>query len=77
MFSIYTDCNSVNLSFLWFLGLFVVVFIIFAGITCQDMPCSGNADCNEVEGGFVCKCKEGFFGLGQTCFSKEHIFSMS
>lgn len=29
--------------------------------------CSANANCTDIDGGFICTCETGFTGNGQTC----------
>eukprot|EP01135_Chromosphaera_perkinsii_P005555 Nk52_evm104s352 gene=Nk52_evmTU104s352 len=40
----------------------------------SDKICSSNSNCNKVEGGMACACKEGFYGNGMFCAEKcsEH-----
>jgi len=33
--------------------------------------CDSNAQCTNIQGGFECSCKEGYFGDGKDCYKKD------
>ena len=33
--------------------------------------CDTNADCNNTQGSYTCKCREGYFGDGEICSGKQ------
>ena len=35
--------------------------------------CDENANCSNNDGGFQCVCKDGYFGNGTICLSKDHF----
>ena len=40
---------------------------------CLLNPCDDNADCTNIDGNFICKCRDGFCGDGHTCNGNYNI----
>ena len=39
----------------------------------EDNACSDNASCENIDGGYMCICAEGFEGNGVVCIGMLHI----
>ena len=50
-----------------FLGLFFVLDILECSPQAGSFPCHARADCIETFGSFICRCKTGYEGNGQSC----------
>ena len=52
------------------LSIFVAPFVLDID-ECKNNPCHTDANCTDTDGSFLCHCKPGFYGDGNSCSGKS------
>ena len=56
--------------------MLINVFIVYVAISdeneCDREPCDVNADCENTDGSFICRCLPGYVGSGRICTGKNN-----